>query len=210
MNKPSPAQQVIADVASDAAVIRLRAKQHEFDARLKSTKEAIDDALRILTAHTQPRQPMTVSADGALPEFDLDTLVRPTGNIESLRDEIRRKRSEESELAEALHVVRRMLRQRETAAFYEGFERHLIPEQVRLGGRSIDCMLDGAELMLEEQALRAPLRTVSHFETADVWAVHTFPIAMIRERLERLQKRGYTPPAEQLRRLEAIERGERE
>ncbi len=207
----TPAEQVIAAVSVDPAVRQLRAKHDEFDARLRGVQQEITDALQVLNAQSEERKPVTLTSGGALPEVDLDSLVRPSiRNIESLRDNIRRMRSEELELADALRVVRRMLRQREIAAYYEGFEHHLIPEQLRLGGRSIDCMLDGAEVLLEERALRAPLRAVSHFETADVWAVHTFPIGMIRERLDRLQKRGYAPPAEQLRRLEAVERGERE
>jgi len=205
MNKSlSPAERVLFEVAADAKLNELRAKLAEFDGRLRAVQKDIADDLRIFNAQ---QESSARSTDPSALGFDLETLVRPV-DTETLLDRIRKKRGEEARLADALRIVRRLLSQGEQAAYDKSFEQHLVAHQVRLGARSIDALLTVAEVAIEERALRAPLRAVSQFERADTQAVHQLPVGVIRERLEMLKRHGYEPPAEQLRRLEALERDE--
>jgi hypothetical protein len=205
---PSLGAKVIEAVSRDASVIQLRAKFADFERRLKATQEEIAEDLELLNASLKTHAELAMSMSNEDRLVAIEARAKPTRSIETLREQIREKRFVENECAEGVRILRIMLRQREDAIYYAAFKEYLCAEQVAIGGRALDHMIEMAELWHQECELRAPLRAVGRFEAADVWAVHPMSSPMIRSRLEYLEKHGYVPSAKQLQRIKAIEQAE--
>jgi len=200
MNK-SAAHDLVNAIATDPTLCRLRDQQAVTEAKLSTTQREIAEALVQL---------QVVRAGAGVPlstEDYLATLERPVATVESLQEFIRRKRIDEGQFSEGQRTLRRMISQRESAAFYEHLP-ILQREQIKIGGRVLDTMIVLCQQWLEERELRAPLKAISRFETADCWCSHPMTTAMIREKLRHLEQHGYQASSEQLRRLEALERSE--
>jgi hypothetical protein len=153
----TPAQQVIDAVDRDASVIQLRAKFADFERRLQNIQDEIADDIALLneTAKRNQATERAMSNEDRLAVIEAGT--KPTRSIESMRDHIRERRMAESECAEGLRIIRIMLRQREDVAYYAAFKQFLSTQQVAIGGRALDRMIEMAELWHEECKLRAPL-----------------------------------------------------